>query len=153
MKNDRRGFLKKGLYATLGLLGIGFLVPAAVLFAPLSDRSRGLVYFPLLPEDEVPRRGVRKSELLYRAAGKERRARVFLVAAGKELVVLSATCSHLGCLVNYNKEKGEFECPCHGGRYDLAGRNVAGPPPAPLNRLPVRIEQGMLMVGIKVQAA
>ena len=55
--------------------------------------------------------------------------------------------------MNYNKEKGEFECPCHGGRYDLSGRNVAGPPPAPLTRLPVRIEQGMLMVGIKVQAA
>ncbi len=151
MKTDRRGFLKQTLYATLGLLGLGFLVPAASLFAPVSGLGRELTYFPLVREDEVPRLGVKKTELVYTSAGKERRARVFLVSTGKEIAVLSATCSHLGCLVNYNKEKGEFECPCHGGRYDLSGRNIAGPPPAPLTRLPVSTEHGVLLVGVKVQ--
>ena len=68
----------------------------------------------------------------------------------EKLTVLSATCSHLGCLVNYSKEKGEFLCPCHGGRYDLSGKNIAGPPPAPLGRIPAKIKNGMVLVGIKV---
>lgn len=153
MESDRRNFIKRALYATLALFGLGFLVPALALFAPVAGRTKEVVFFPLLPEEEIPRAGVKKSELVYRTAGQERRARVFLVSSGAEFSVLSATCSHLGCLVNYNKEKSEFQCPCHGGRYDLSGRNVGGPPPAPLNRLPVRIERGMLLVGIKVQAA
>jgi len=93
---------------------------------------------------------VKKSELSYAASGKERKARVFVVSSLRGLIVLSATCSHLGCLVNYHKEKAEFICPCHGGRYDLSGRNIAGPPPAPLHQLPVRIEHGMVLVGIRV---
>jgi cytochrome b6-f complex iron-sulfur subunit len=72
------------------------------------------------------------------------------VSAPEGLAVFSATCSHLGCLVNYHRDKREFVCPCHGGRYDLAGRNIAGPPPAPLARLPVRKQAGMILVGIKV---
>jgi cytochrome b6-f complex iron-sulfur subunit len=63
--------------------------------------------------------------------------------------VFSATCSHLGCLVNYHKDKQEFVCPCHGGRYDLTGKNIAGPPPAPLTRFPVKKQGGMIMVGVK----
>ena len=153
MEPDRRDFIKRALYATLALFGVGFLVPGAALFAPVAGTTKDVVFFPLVPEEEIPRAGVKKRELVYRTAGQERRARVFLVSSREGFSVFSATCSHLGCLVNYNKEKGEFECPCHGGRYDLSGRNVAGPPPAPLNRLPVRIEQGMLLVGIKVQAA
>jgi ubiquinol-cytochrome c reductase iron-sulfur subunit len=58
----------------------------------------------------------------------------FLVAVG--------ICTHLGCAPTYRPEfaptdlgpewKGGFFCPCHGSRFDLAGRVYAGVP-APIN--------------------
>lgn len=150
MEINRREFIKKALYAVLLSLGLGFLVSGIKIFSPVHGREKGLIYFPLVPEAEIPRSGVKKGELVYTASGRERKARVFIISSREELTVLSATCSHLGCLVNYSKEKGEFICPCHGGRYDLSGRNIAGPPPAPLGRIPARIENGMVLVGIKV---
>lgn len=150
METGRREFIKKALYAVLALLGLGFLLPGIELFSPTSDRNKELAWFPLAPEEEIPRSGVKKAELVYAVSGKERKARVFIVSSSEGLAVLSATCSHLGCLVNYNKEKGEFVCPCHGGRYALTGRNIAGPPPAPLGRIPIKIEHGMVLAGVKV---
>jgi len=59
-----------------------------------------------------------------------------------EYMVLSLTCTHLGCSPAFRPEvapedigpdwKGGFLCPCHGSRFDLAGR-VMKNVPAPLN--------------------
>jgi len=150
MESSRREFIKKSIYGVLALLGLGFLVPGIRMISPVSEREKKLVFFPLIAEEEIPRTGVKKAELLFTVAGKERKTRVFIVSATDGPTVFSATCSHLGCLVNYHKDKREFVCPCHGGRYDLTGKNIAGPPPAPLTRFPVRRQDGMLLVGIKV---
>lgn len=150
MKTGRRDFLKKSIYGVLALLGLGFLVPGIKLFSPVGSRDKALVFFPLIAEDDLPRAGVKKEELTFTVSGKERKARVFIVSSAADVAVYSAVCSHLGCLVSYHKEKQEFVCPCHGGRYDLAGRNIAGPPPAPLTRFPIRQQDGMILVGIKV---
>jgi Rieske Fe-S protein len=150
MTSDRREFITRALYGILALLGLAFLVPAIKLFSPAGTRDKELVFFPLVAEEDIPRLGVKKEELVYSVSGKERKARVFLVASSEGLMVFSAICTHLGCLVNYNKEKHEFICPCHGGRYDLAGKNIAGPPPAPLTRFPSKIQDGKLYVGVKV---
>jgi Rieske Fe-S protein len=150
MDTGRRAFVKKALYGILALLGLGFLIPGTKLLSPLATPDKELAFFPLLSEEEVPRIGVKKTELVFSVNGRERRARVFIAATAEGPLVLSAVCSHLGCLVNYQKEKGEFVCPCHGGRYDLTGRNIAGPPPAPLTRFPIMTQGGMLLVGVKV---
>ena len=52
--------------------------------------------------------------------------------------VLSAVCTHLGCapkyypqlgVVDFDSEwQGGFFCPCHGSKFDLAGRVYAGVP-------------------------
>ncbi|MGH7023547.1 MAG: ubiquinol-cytochrome c reductase iron-sulfur subunit [Caulobacteraceae bacterium] len=60
-----------------------------------------------------------------------------------EYLVLIGICTHLGCTPNFDPTVGELDpswpggylCPCHGSRYDLAGR-VFKSVPAPLN-LPV----------------
>lgn len=44
--------------------------------------------------------------------------------------VLSAVCSHLGCIVAPNA--GGFECPCHGSRFGHDGRVARGPAPSAL---------------------
>jgi cytochrome b6-f complex iron-sulfur subunit len=150
MESGRREFIKKSIYSVLALLGLGFLVPGIKMISPVSERRKETVFFPLIAEEEIPRLGVKKAELTFTAAGKERKTRVFIVSSPDSLTVFSATCSHLGCLVNYRKDKREFVCPCHGGRYDMTGKNIAGPPPAPLTRFPVRKQDGIVLVGIKV---
>jgi len=145
--------MKKALYGLLALLGLGFLVPGLRFVSSVGRQDTELAFFPLVQEEDVPRTGVKKTELVYTSSGRERKARTFIVSSTAGLVVFSATCSHLGCLVNYHKEKREFICPCHGGRYDLTGKNIAGPPPAPLTRFPVRVRDGTIYIGIKVQHA
>lgn len=62
-----------------------------------------------------------------------------------ELLIVEGLCTHLGCAPSFRPEVapadlgadwvGGYFCPCHGSRYDLAGR-VYKAQPAPLN-LPV----------------
>lgn len=59
-----------------------------------------------------------------------------------EYLVVMAVCTHLGCVPSFRKDvaptdlgpdwPGGFYCPCHGSRFDLAGR-VFKNVPAPLN--------------------
>ena len=60
--------------------------------------------------------------------------------------VFSRTCSHLGCLVRWNEQRGEFLCPCHGAIFDKNGTVIAGPPPRPLQKFDVKVEAGVLYV-------
>lgn len=150
MEQGRREFIKKALYGLFALLGIGTLAAGLQVLAPSGGRKKELVWFTLVPEDEVPRSGVKRAELVYAIGGKERKARVFIVSSQDGITVLSAVCSHLGCLVNYRKETREFVCPCHGGKYDISGRNIAGPPPGPLTAYPVQVKDGQVLVGVKV---
>ena len=60
-----------------------------------------------------------------------------------EFKAFSATCTHLACIVEYQHAEQRIWCNCHDGEYDLTGRNVAGPPPRPLERFTVnRVARG-----------
>lgn len=52
---------------------------------------------------------------------------------------LSATCTHLDCLVQYRGDQDLIWCACHNGRYDLSGKNISGPPPRPLEKYEVKL--------------
>ncbi len=52
----------------------------------------------------------------------------------------TATCTHLDCTVQFRKDMGLIWCACHNGKYDLNGRNVAGPPPRPLDEYRVIVQ-------------
>jgi Rieske Fe-S protein len=56
-----------------------------------------------------------------------------------EFRAFSAVCTHLDCIVQYREDKEAIWCACHNGTYDLSGRNVAGPPPRPLDTYDVAI--------------
>jgi len=44
-----------------------------------------------------------------------------------ELFVFSATCPHLGCVVQWNGDEKTFDCPCHGSRFSKEGKVINGP--------------------------
>lgn len=56
-------------------------------------------------------------------------------------------CTHVGCPINWNPAAQRFFSPCHGGVFDQDGRVLAGPPPRPLDRHEVKIENGVLYAG------
>jgi Rieske Fe-S protein len=69
------------------------------------------------------------------------RETVFLVWDGADTVrAMSATCTHLGCQVQWDGEGKKFKCPCHGGVYGPDGKVLSGPPPRGLDVVEARID-------------
>jgi len=67
------------------------------------------------------------------------RPAVIVHLPGGEFRAFSAVCTHLQCTVQYRTDLELICCACHNGRFDLAGRNVGGPPPRPLDPLEVTV--------------
>jgi Rieske Fe-S protein len=50
------------------------------------------------------------------------------------LHAVSASCTHLGCVVAFNRAEQAWECPCHGSRFAPDGRILQGPAVRPLEK-------------------
>jgi len=53
------------------------------------------------------------------------------------LHAVSARCTHLGCIVAFNRAEQAWECPCHGSRFAPDGQILQGPAVRPLEKLDV----------------
>lgn len=50
--------------------------------------------------------------------------------------VVSAVCTHLKCIVSWNRAERSWDCPCHGSRFDIDGSVIEGPAYQPLPQVP-----------------
>jgi cytochrome b6-f complex iron-sulfur subunit len=66
---------------------------------------------------------------------------------GKGYIALSRVCTHLGCLLEFDKANNRLVCPCHAGVFDLEGRVKSGPPPKPLKTFPIKVEGENIIIG------
>jgi cytochrome b6-f complex iron-sulfur subunit len=66
----------------------------------------------------------------------------------KEVVAVSAMCTHKGCTVTWNPGQKAHVCPCHGATYDAVGKVTKGPAEQALKKYMVKVEGD----SIKVQA-
>jgi cytochrome b6-f complex iron-sulfur subunit len=64
-----------------------------------------------------------------------------------KIYALSAVCTHLGCVVKFNKNTKQIECPCHSAIFDLRGNVVGGPAPSPLTVYDVKISGDKIIIG------
>lgn len=66
---------------------------------------------------------------------------------GQNLIfALASVCTHLGCTPSWLDGEQKFKCPCHGSGFYITGVNFEGPAPRPLERMGLRIAEGMLEV-------
>ena len=64
-----------------------------------------------------------------------------------ELRAFTAVCTHLQCTVQYREDLAHIWCACHNGHYDPAtGKNIAGPPPRPLEQYTVNLRGETIVV-------
>ncbi|AJE03196.1 QcrA and Rieske domain-containing protein [Geobacter pickeringii] len=134
----RRTFLGICLGGLAAAGAVAAAYPLLSYLAPPSTGSEGAkVSFP---ETDIPPDGAKFFD--YRGS-----TGVVIRTRQGQLLALSAICTHLGCIVQWEKEKQDFLCPCHAGRYSPEGTVIAGPPPRPLAKLPFVVVNGVITVG------
>ena len=70
-----------------------------------------------------------------------------VVIENSSYAVMIGLFTHLGCIPSYKASEGLFKCACHGGEFDVNGKNTFGPPPRPLDIPPFKIEGTKLVLG------
>ena len=135
----RRGFLNwvLGTWAT-GVLG-SIVYPVVRFLAP-----------PNIAESTVLNVNAGKATEFAPTSGKivpfGAEPALILRTAQGELRAFAAECTHLSCTVQYRDDLQQIWCACHNGRYDVTGKNIAGPPPRPLSTLTVSVKDGDVIV-------
>ena len=123
---SRRDFIKfstNALFGLSGLLALGGL----------------LRYFDYIPEPEKPTEFDLGELSNYPVGSRTVRSDIPAVIYNRDgkISAYSLICTHLGCSIAENG--AEFECPCHGSRFDENGAVLAGPAQQPLKNLRVEI--------------
>ncbi len=160
----RRQVLNRGIVATFTLAISGFgAACVAMLWPSLSGGFGSKIRVGKL--DEIMKEIEDKKEPFYLAAGRmyvnpypkdavEKAKHVTAYSAVLEgydqgIVALYQKCVHLGCRVPWCKTSQWFECPCHGSQYNRVGEKKGGPAPRGLDRFPVEVQGGQVVVDTK----
>ncbi len=139
-EQSRRNFLTR-----LGVIGAGSV--ASVFF--LKDIF--LYLFPTSAEKTFHKFLVCKTDELAVGTAKEihlGHTPVFIIRLQEGFKAFSGICTHLGCIVSWEKEDEHFYCPCHKGYFDKNGKVIAGPPPRPLDEYQVIVEDKLVYINI-----
>jgi cytochrome b6-f complex iron-sulfur subunit len=138
--SSRRRFITWLSQAFLGLWGLGAVAAvASYLRAPEREGSAaerivrvGLLEDLPIGEGRLVRHGTRPFYVVRTEA--------------ERVIALSAVCTHMRCILGYDRERRGFVCPCHDGRFDLAGNVLSGPPPRALPTYAVSVRAGEVFV-------
>lgn len=128
-----------GLTATLGSIFfpiISFLLPPKVREATQSSVVAGKVGELSPNSGKVFKFGNKPGLLVFTENG--------------EYKAFTAVCTHLQCTVQYRPDFKHIWCACHNGHFDLSGKNIAGPPPSPLDTFNVDIKGDDIIVSKKL---
>jgi Rieske Fe-S protein len=69
-------------------------------------------------------------------------------ATGGDFKVVTAHCTHRGCVVAWNGADNQWQCPCHGSKFTPDGQVANGPAEKPLGTPPARVDGDTLVVDL-----
>lgn len=159
---SRRSFLRRMLGAGVGLLSLEFVGGSLAFLWPGPADGMGVEY-SLGTLEEIRGRFPRWAHgepMEFRPA----RAFVVNVPAAKamalgedrpvpdpsegEILALWRRCPHLGCMIPAPCEtRDRFQCFCHASTYNILGEKLElGPAPRGMDRFPVRIDDGVVIL-------
>jgi Rieske Fe-S protein len=159
---NRRGFIAAAV--ALGSAAVALLVPAVTavvaFFHPLRQKGGGeklvkVADLTALPEDGTPQMFpvVTDETDAWTRATDQTVGSVYLRRTGDEkkpVVAFQVVCPHAGCTIRYEKTDagGQFLCPCHEARFDLAGKQLeeSSRSPRPMDELEVEINDNAVSV-------
>ncbi len=148
----RRNFMQAAIWGIGGLIGIGFGVPAvAYVVGPALKSSQTQTWMRLGPTSKVelgtPTLFTLSIQTQTGWIENAQEVSVYVLSTdGRTYIAMSNICTHLGCHIRWISEQDQFFCPCHNGVFDVSGNVVSGPPPRPLARYDVKIENDELFV-------
>jgi Rieske Fe-S protein len=139
-RQSRRGFINWILGTSVGglLLAVFYPLGRYLVPPPAGESAVATVTLPIKAED-VPA----NSGQIFKFGN---RPGILVRAPSGELRAFSATCTHLGCIVQYRSDLSHIWCACHNGHFDLNGRNIEGPPPAPLEAFDVNVRGDQIVI-------
>lgn len=130
--------MKRKKFLDFIIAGSFLTVLASILYPILR-----FVFPPKLPETSQLQVKVGKVDEIPLNSGKifkfGAKPGIIVRKADGNFIALSATCTHLGCIVQYRPELGHIWCACHNGHFDLSGKVLSGPPPSPLQEFKVKV--------------
>lgn len=139
----RRTFVKAGMTAAGAAYVAALGYPVYRYLAAPAERAATLAAVKevaLDGADQLPKHAA----LIFKFAG---RPAILLHHDDDTWTALSAVCTHLGCTVQFDQERGTIHCACHGGVYDArTGANISGPPPKPLPAFKAQVRAGKVVV-------
>lgn len=151
---SRRNFMEAAIWGIGGLIGIGFGVSAvAYVVGPSLKSQQTQTWMRLGPTSKVEM-GVPTlfTFTIQTQAGwisSTQEVSVYILTTdGRTYIAMSNICTHLGCHVRWIEDQQEFFCPCHNGQFNIDGQVIAGPPPRPLDRYNVMVENDQLFVQV-----
>ena len=151
---DRRSFLALAIGAVGAVVGAAVAGTGLAYFMSPLFRRHGEDWVDIGRADEVGLGVPAKVEFTVRKRDAwttvERRATAWVLTAdGKQFIVYDPRCTHLGCPYRWDRDLGRFLCPCHTAIFGVDGRVIMGPAPRPLDRFPVKVVGGRIMIRLE----
>jgi len=133
-RNTMNLILVAGAAAPVGQLGLGYIsmfIPKIEAAGAAGIQALDALGNPVVTQDWIKEHPYPTRSLVQGLGGD---ATYLVIKEDKTLESygINAVCTHLGCVVPWNKDAKQFQCPCHGSRYDFSGKVVRGPAPLSL---------------------
>lgn len=137
---NRRRFLNWFLGTSAGALSVSILYPVARYLIPpkVEESTARTVTLSLKPDDVKANSGQ-----IFKFGSQPG---ILIRTPSGDLRAFTAICTHLACIVQYRTDLGHIWCACHNGHFDLNGKNIAGPPPRPLEPYTVNVRGDQIIV-------
>lgn len=149
---SRKDFLSTATFTLTGLIGLGLGIPALIYVigpAIQAEEEQNWIRLGAASKVELGTPTLFKATIEQQTGwivNQEEISFYVLTENGQDFIAMSNICTHLGCRVRWIEDRGTFFCPCHNAEFAKDGTIISGPPPRPLDRVEVKIENDQLFI-------